>query len=185
MTSPAGFEPGFKKTVRWTLFTDGVIIILIGVFGALLGALNQVMYLSYFPTVIGGGLLVSGINYLVPYAALKKFTIRPRWFLFIGALYSIFGVLFLTRIVLILFKPPILTGIWLIFAACARAFMAFENFKSGIAKWWITLTVGGYMLFAAAVMMTNTSDAISIPSWSAMMVSGIFIINEGRKLFGE
>ena len=185
MTSPAGFEPGFRKTVRWTLFTDGVIIIVIGILGALLGALNQVLYLAYFPSVIGGGLLVSGLNYLVPYAALKKSTIRPRWFLFIGILNSIFGVLFLTRIVLLLFKPSILTGIWMIFAACARACMAFENFRAGVGKWWITLTVGGYMLFAAAVMMTNTSETVSIQSWISMMVSGMFIINEGRKLFKE
>jgi uncharacterized membrane protein HdeD (DUF308 family) len=181
MTSPASFEPGFRKAVRWTLFTDGGIIILIGA----LGALSAVLHLSSFPTIIGLGLLISGLNYLVPYVTLRKSTVRPRWFLYIGVLDVVFGTLFLTRVLLILFRLQWLIGTWMIFAACARACMAFENFRAKIGKWWITLTVGAYLLFAAAAMMSNTSDTVSITSWSAMIVSGVFIINEGRKLFGE
>ena len=181
MTSPTGFEPGFRKTVRWTLFTDGGIIILIGVFGAL----NPVLHSLSSPTIFGLGLLVSCFNYLVPYVALKNATLRPRWFMIIGVLNAAFGLLFLTRVGLILFRLPTLAGVWMIFMACARVYMAFENFKAGVGKWWITLTVSGYMVFAAAAMTSNVSDTVSIPSWSAMIVSGIFIINEGRKLFGE
>jgi len=181
MNPAANFEPGFIKTVRWTLFTDGVIIILIGA----LGALNPILKSPSPPTAVGVGLFVSGLNYLVPYISLKNSPIRPKWFILIGVLNAVFGVLFLTRAGLILFRLPVLAGIWMIFAACARAFMAFENYRSGVGKWWITVTVGAYMLFAAAAMMTNTADTASIPSWSAMVVSGMFIVNEGRKLFGE
>ena len=178
MNPDANFEAGFKKTVRWTLFTDGAIIILIGA----LGVLNPILNSPSPPTAIGLGLLVSGLNYLVPYISLKNSPIRPRWFILIGVLNAVFGVLFLARLGLILFRLPVLAGIWMIFAACARAFMAFENYRSGIKKWWMTLTVGAYFLFAAAAMMTNTADIVSIPSWSAMIVLGLFIINEGRKL---
>ena len=181
MKAAANFEPGFMKTVRWTLFTDGAIIILIGALGALYPILNS----PSPPTAIGVGFLICGLNYLVPYISLKHSAIRPRWFIIIGVLNAVFGVLFLARVGLILFRLPVLAGIWMIFAACARAFMAFENFRSGVGKWWITLTVAAYLLFAAAAMMTNTADTVSIPSWSAMIFSGLFIINEGRKLFGE
>ena len=184
MKSPANFEPGFKRTVRWTLFTDGGIIILIGA----LGALNPVLRSPSPETAFGVGLLLSGFNYFVPYLSfffLKNSDIRPRWFIPIGVLNVVFGVLFIVRVGSILFRLPVLAGLWMIFAACARAFMAFENFRFGVRKWWITLTVGAYMLFAAAAMMANTGETISIPSWSAMIVSGMFIINEGRKLFGE
>jgi uncharacterized membrane protein HdeD (DUF308 family) len=181
MTSTASFEQGFKKTVRLTLYTDGTITILMGA----LSALNPVLRFPSPATTIGVGLLVSGINYLVPFISLKKSEIRPKWFMFIGILNAAFGILSLTRVGLILFRFPTWAGIWMLFAACARACMAFENFKAGVGKWWITLTVGAYMLFAAAAMMANTSETVSIPSWSAMVVLGIFIVNEGRKLFGE
>ena len=182
MNPDANFEPGFKKTVRWTLFTDGAIIILIGALGAL-GLFLQSPSLS--KNTIGVGLLVSGLNYLVPYISLKNSPIRPRWFILIGALNAVFGVLFLTGVWRLLFKLQVLAGVWMIFAACARAFMAFENFKSGVGKWWITLTVGAYLLFAASTMLADTSEGVRFISWSAMIVSGMFIINEGRKLFGE
>ena len=181
MSQAGNFESGFKKTVRLTLFTDGAIIILIGV----LGALNPILNSPSPTTAIGAGLLISGINYLVPYISLKKSKLRPRWFILIGVLNGVFGLLCLTRAGLLLFKLPVLIGVWMIFASCARTFMAFENRGLGVGKWWITLTVGGYFLFASAAMMMNTSDVISIPSWSAMIVSGIFIVNEGRKLFRE
>ena len=180
--NPSGnFEPGFRKTVRWTLFTDGAVIILIGA----LGALYPVLRAPSPQTTIGLGLIVSGLNYLVPYFSLKNSPIRPLWFVIVGVLNTVFGVLFFARVGLMLFRLPILAGMWMIFAACARAIMTFENFRFGIGKWWITLTVGAYFLFASAAMMTNTTDAVSIPSWSAMIVSGLFIINEGRKLFEE
>ena len=179
--NPGNLEPGFMKTVRWTLFTDGAVIIVIGA----LGALYPVLHSPSPPTTMGVGLLFSGFNYLVPYISLGKSTIRPLWLLLIGVLNVIFGVLFLARLGLILFRLPTLAGVWMIFAACARGCMAFLNFKSGIGKWWITLTVGAYMFFAAAAMMANTSETVSILSWNAMIVSGLFIINEGRKLFEE
>ena len=181
MSRPASFEPGLKKTVRWTLFTDGVIIILAGV----LGALNPILRFPSLPTVVGIGLLISGINYIVPYISLKNSAVRPRWFILIGIQNAVFGLLFLARVGLLLFKLPVLIGVWMIFASCSRAFMAFENYKFGVGKWWITITVSAYLLFAAAAMMMNTSDVVGVPSWSAMIVSGIFIINEGRKLFQE
>ena len=184
MNPVVNFEQGFIKTVRWTLFTDGAIIILVGA----LGALYPLLHAPSPPTVMGLGLLISGLNYLVPYISfisLKNSAVRPRWFLIIGVLNAVFGVLFLTRLGLILFRLPALAGTWMIFAACARAVMAFENFKSGFGKWWITLTVCVYMMFSAAAMTTNTADIVSIPSWSAMIVCGMFIVNEGRKLLGE
>ena len=181
MTAHVRFEPGFKKTVKWTLFTAGGLIVLIGALGALSYAFPSIT----LPTVMGVGLLVSGLNYLVPYFALKNFPVRPKWFMILGIVDVVFGILFAARIWLVPFRFPTLAGIWMIFAACSRVFMAFENFRAKIGKWWITLVVSGYMLFAAAAMMANTTKDMSFPSWSAMIVSGVFIINEGRKLFGE
>ena len=180
--SSKSVDPRFRKTVKLTLFTDGVIIVLLGV----LGALNMVFELAPPDALIGLGLLASGLNYLVPYITLRKSPIRPRWLVVIGITNAGFGVLFITRILPILFRPPILFGVWMIFAACGRGLASFENFKAGVSKWWISLATGGYMLFAAAVVMNNIiAREILIPSWISVIVTGMIIFNEGRKLFAE
>jgi uncharacterized membrane protein HdeD (DUF308 family) len=133
---------------------------------------------------VGAGLIFSGINYFVPYLALKHSKIRPKWFMVLGALDAVFGILFLTGLGLIPFRFPTLVGIWIIFVACARVYMAFANFRAGVGKWWVTLTVSAYMVLASASMMANAADTISLLAWNALIVTGLFIVNEGRKLFG-
>jgi len=181
MTSPAQFEPGFQKTVRWTLFTAGGTIVLVG----LLGALNLVFPIISLPTTMGVGLIFSGLNYIVPYFALKNSPIRPKWFMVLCAIDTIFGILFLTHVGLMPFKLPVLIGLWIIFVACARVYMAFVNFRLKIGHWWITLTVSAYMVLSSSAMMANTSGSVPLFAWNALIVTGIFIINEGRKLFGQ
>jgi uncharacterized membrane protein HdeD (DUF308 family) len=179
MSSDARFEPGFRKTVRWTLFTAGGIIVIMG----LLCALNPILRSPAQITAMGVGLLVSGLNYFVPYFALKNSRLRPKWLMLLGVADAAFGVLFISRVVLLLFKPLQLTGIWLIFVACLRVYMAFVNFRERIPAWWITLTVSACMLVAAAVMMSVSADTAL--AWCALIITGVFVINEGRKLFGK
>ncbi|MDR0654610.1 MAG: DUF308 domain-containing protein [Synergistaceae bacterium] len=187
MTAEDEFQKGFKRTVRWTLFTAGAIIVLIGVLGIL-----SLMFLAISPSrVLGLGLIVSGLNYFVPYISLRKARLRPKWFLVLAAVDAVFGMLFLTRLGLFLFnnKFPILVGLWMVFLGCARIYMAYCNYKAKIPCWWITLTVCGYAVFAAATVM-NSSDPLrplSLPllSWGAFVMTGMFIVNEGRKLFGK
>ena len=179
MSSDARFEPGFKKTVRWTLFTAGGIIVIMG----LLCALNPVLGSPAQISVMGVGLLVSGLNYFVPYFALKNSQIRPKWLMLLGVVDAAFGVLFISRMGLLLFKPLLLAGIWLIFAACLRVYMAFANFRERIPMWWMTLAVSVCMIAAAAVVMSVPSDAAL--AWCALIIPGIFVIQEGRKLFGK
>jgi uncharacterized membrane protein HdeD (DUF308 family) len=181
MTADAEFQKGFKMTVRWTLFTAGAIIIVMGV----LGALSPVFPAISPSFVMGCGLIVSGANYFVPYIALRAAPLRPRWFLVLAVIDAVFGVLFLTRIGLILFKLPILVGLWMVFLCCARFYMAYLNRKAHIPCWWITLTVCGYAALAAAAVMSNSSDSLSLFSWNAFIMTGLFMVNEGRKLFGK
>jgi uncharacterized membrane protein HdeD (DUF308 family) len=181
MTIDIEFQKGFKRTVRWTLFTAGAIIVLMGALGAL-----GPEFLTISPFfVMGWGLLVSGANYFVPYVALRAAPLRPRWFLVLAAVDAVFGVLFLTPLGRLLFKFPALVGLWLIFLGCARIYMAYFNYKAKIPCWWITLTVCGYSAVAAAAVMANSSDSLPLFSWSALITTGIFIVNEGRKLFGK
>jgi uncharacterized membrane protein HdeD (DUF308 family) len=181
MTEYAEFLKGFKKTVRWTLFTAGAIIVIMGA----LGALSPVFPAISPHFVIGWGLIVSGANYFVPYIALRSSPLRPRWFFVLAAVDAVFGVLFLTRLGLILFKLPILIGVWMIFLGCARVYMAYLNYKAKIPCWWITLTVCVYAAVAAAAVTANSSDSLSLLSWNALIMTGLFIVNEGRKLFGK
>jgi uncharacterized membrane protein HdeD (DUF308 family) len=181
MTVDAEFQKGFKKTVRWTLFTAGAIIVLMGVLGVLSPALPSIS-----PSfVMGLGLIVSVANYFVPYIALRAAPLRPRWFFVLAAVDSVFGVLFLTRLGLLLFKFPTLLGIWMVFLGCARLYMTYLNYKAKIPCWWITLTVCGYAAVAAAAVMANSSDTLPLLSWNALVMTGFFIVNEGRKLFGK
>ena len=172
-------DPGLKKTFRWTLFTDGVIIIVIGA----LGALGRMLPAISPPVVMGAGLLIASLNYFVPYAALKNSKFRPSWLVAFGVLDVLFAARFLLRAGLLLFSFPVLTGLWMIFAACLRAYMAYSNCRCGIAKWWITAVSCAYMLFASASMMTGAAQTMSLLSWNALIMTGVFIINEGRKLF--
>jgi uncharacterized membrane protein HdeD (DUF308 family) len=181
MKTDAEFQKGFKRTVRWTLFTAGAIIVLMGA----LGALSLVFKGISPPFVMGWGLIVSGANYFVPYAALRAAPLRPRWFLVLAAVEAVFGVLFLTPLGQLLFKFPALVGLWLIFLGCARMYMAYSNYKAKIPYWWITLTVCGYAAVAAAAVMASPSDSLPLFSWGALVTTGLFIVNEGRKLFGK
>lgn len=181
MTADAEFMKGFKRTVRWTLFTAGAIIVLAGV----LGALSPVFKTISPPFVMGWGLIVSAANYFVPYIALRAAPLRPKWFLVLAAVDAVFGVLFLTGIGFFLFKFPTLVGLWMVFLGCARVYMTYFNYKANIPCWWITLTVSGYAAIAAAAVMANSSDSLSLLSWNALVMTGFFIVNEGRKLFGK
>jgi uncharacterized membrane protein HdeD (DUF308 family) len=135
------------------------------------------------PTVMGVGLLTAGFNYLVPYLALRNSEFRPLWLTVLGAVDVAFAALFLSRVGLLPFSFPDLTGIWMIFAACSRAYMAYSNCRAGIAKWWMTAVTCVYMAFASAAMMAGASQTMSLLSWNALIMTGVFIINEGRKLF--
>jgi uncharacterized membrane protein HdeD (DUF308 family) len=172
-------DPGLRKTFRWTLFTDGVIIIVLGV----LGAIGRMFPAISPPVVMGVGLLISGLNYFVPYLALKNSKFRPMWLVAFGVIDVVFAALFLLRVGLLLFSLPILIGLWMIFVACIRVYMVYSNRRAGIAKWWITAVTCAYMAFASAAMMAGTAQSMSLLSWNALIMTGVFIINEGRKLF--
>ncbi|MDR1137792.1 MAG: hypothetical protein LBK91_05665 [Synergistaceae bacterium] len=168
-----------KKTLRWTLFTDGGIIVIVGV----LGLMERMFSGISPPVVVGAGLATAGVNYFVPYFSLKNCKFRPIWLMAIGAVDVIFAALFLFRIGLLFFPLPVLLGMWMIFAACTRAYMAYSNCRAGIAKWWITAVSCAYMIFASAAVMAGTAQPMPLLSWNAVIMTGVFIINEGRKLF--
>ncbi|MDR1510165.1 MAG: DUF308 domain-containing protein [Synergistaceae bacterium] len=173
-------DDGLRKTFRWTLYTDGAIIIVLGV----LGALGRMFSAISPPTVMGVGLLAESLNYFVPYMALKNSKFRPVWLAAFGVIDVVFAALFLLRVGLLLFSLPVLIGLWMIFAACLRAYMAYSNRRAGISKWWITAVSCAYMIFASAAMMAGAAQPMSLLSWNALVMTGVFIINEGRKLFG-
>jgi uncharacterized membrane protein HdeD (DUF308 family) len=172
-------EPGLRKTLRWTLFTDGGIIAVLGI----LGSAARVFDAISLPVVMGAGLFVAGLNYFVPYFSLKNSKFRPLWLVAFGVIDVVFGALFLLRVGLWLFSLPILIGLWMIFSACAKAYMAYANRRAGISKWWITAVSCAYMASASAAMMAATTQPMPLLSWSALIMTGVFIINEGRKLF--
>jgi uncharacterized membrane protein HdeD (DUF308 family) len=181
MTADAAFLKGFKRTVRWTLFTAGAIIVIMGALGAL-----SAVFTAISPSlVMGCGLMVSGLNYFVAYFSLRKAPARPAGFFVLAVVDAVFGILFLTRLGLFLFKLPVLVGLWIVFLGCARLYMAYLNYKARISCWWITLTVCGYSALAAAAVMSNSSDSLPLFSWTTLVMTGVFIVNEGRKLFGK
>jgi uncharacterized membrane protein HdeD (DUF308 family) len=181
MTADAGFPKGFKRTVRLTLLAAGAIIAVTGVLGAL-----SPLFPALSPSfVMGWGLVVSAANYFVPHIALRASPLRPKWFFVLAVIDAVFGALFLTRLGLVLFRFSALAGIWMVFLGCARIYMAYLNYKARIPCWWVTLTVCGYAALAAAAVMANSSDSLSLFSWNALIMTGLFIVNEGRKLFGK
>ena len=68
------------KSMRWTLITSGVILIVLGIVSFFF-PLASLMTLAFF---IGIGFVVAGINHLVPYFSMRGSPLRPGWLLWQG-----------------------------------------------------------------------------------------------------
>ena len=83
-----------KKTLRWTLYFTGGILIVLGLW-AMTYPVEALMSLAFS---LGVGFVLAGINHLVPCFSLRGDPMYPRWMLVQGVLDLLIGIVMLMRL---------------------------------------------------------------------------------------
>jgi len=170
------YEQGVNRTIRWTLYTAGGLFVLLGI----LTAAHPMFAMRTLSTIIGVGLIISAANHLIPYLSLRRYSLRPKWLLALGLVDAVYGIIFVTPLGPVFFATFV--GLWILFVACARSYMAYLNRAAGAPKWWVTLVCCAAMLIGAMFLLIHPAAWMIIIG--AMLVAvGILVIVEGRALY--
>ena len=168
---------GVTKTARWTFYTAGGLMIVMGV----VSLLHPMVALVSTAVLLGIGFLIAGLNNLVPYFTIKDPAIRPKWLLPLGIVDIVFGVVFISHIGLAMFTVTTLLGIWIALAGVMRLYIAFQLRAGGVTRWWIMLVSGVLMLIAAFLLLSNPIVA----AIGVAMITGIALIGAGCLMIAE
>lgn len=172
------------KSMRWTLYTTGAILIVLGVI-AIFHPLASILSLAIF---IGVGFIIAGINHLIPYFSMRGNPLRPGWLLPQGILDILLGVIMLTRIGMTSLMIPIVFGIWMLFASGMRVYVSFRLKSQGFRKWWIMLLSGLLLLLCGLAMIANPFVgfvAVTSMIAAALIGAGLLAIAEGRLIYSD
>jgi uncharacterized membrane protein HdeD (DUF308 family) len=174
----------FKRTARWTLYTAGVIYLMLG---ALLA--SRPFFIDISPSVfMGTGMIIAGINYFVPYFSLKNNPMRPVWLMLFGVIDAIFGIIFISRIWLLLFSLTTIIGAWMILIALIRVYMARQIKGSGGFGWKHALAGVAVITLVGLLLLSNRGIA---EFWGLLLTGasligvGCVTLMEGRVIYGE
>jgi uncharacterized membrane protein HdeD (DUF308 family) len=172
----------FNKTARWTFYTAGVIFVLLGI----LLLIFPLFVIASTAVFMGVGFLLAGVNNLVPYYSMRKNPMRPKWFLLLGAVDLVFGLLFLSNIGLAIFAVTTLLGAWVMAVGCLRVYMSFQAKAYGARKWWVMLLSAAMMLLISAALLSNPlvgAVSIGLLTGLSFITVGVIIISEGRLIY--
>lgn len=172
----------YLKTIRWTLYTTGGILILLGILSFFFPEAS----LMTLAVCVGVGFILAGINNLVPYFSLRGSPFRPAWLLPQGILDILLGVLMLTRIGLTSFMIPVLLGFWMIFTSVLRLSFCLQLRRAGLRKWWLMPVSAIAMLFCSLVMISSPVAGVLVVSWSigtALVCAGLVMLAEARLIY--
>lgn len=173
---------GVTKTARWTFYTAGGLMIVMGAFSLL----HPVMALVSTAVLLGIGFIVAGLNNLVPYFTIKDPAIRPRWLLPLGIVDIVFGLVFISHVGLAIFTVTALLGVWVAIVGFMRLYIAFQLKAGGISKWWIMLVSGVLMLIAAFLLLSHPVVAVigvAMITGASLIGVGCLMIAEGRVIY--
>ena len=177
------FEANSLKSMRWTLFTTGGLLVLLGVL-SLFYSNASLLSLAFF---VGIGFIIAGLNHLIPYFSLRGDALRPKWFLPQGIVDVLVGVVLLMNIGLTALMVPILLGMWMIFVGLMRFAGSFYVKRAGVRKWWIMLLSG--LLLLSCGFSVLCSPVISGGMFVSMLIasmffaSGFLIMAEGKLIY--
>lgn len=172
----------YLKSMRWTLFTTGGILILLGII-SFFHPLASLMSLALF---IGIGFVVAGINHLVPYFTMRGSAYRPSWLLPQGIIDILLGVLLLTRIGMTTLMIPLMLGFWVMFMGVLRLYSSFQLKRAGLQNWWLLLVSGIVLIVCSLVVLSSPIVGALFVTW---LIGGMFIcagaaaIAEGKLIY--
>jgi uncharacterized membrane protein HdeD (DUF308 family) len=173
-----------NRTARWTLYTAGVIYLILG---ALLA--SRPFFIDFSPAaLIGVGMIIAGANSLVPHFSIGNNPLRPVWFLPIGVIDVIFGIVFISRIGLLFFSMTTIIGAWMILAALIRVHMARQLKGAGDAGWRYALASAAVITAVALLLFSNRGLAEFwelLLTGSSLVGVGCIMLIEGRMIYGK
>jgi uncharacterized membrane protein HdeD (DUF308 family) len=172
----------FNKTARWTFCTAGAILVFIGI----LAILNPLITIVSTAVSMGIGFLLAGANYLVPYFSMRNNPLRPKWLLPLGVIDIVFGVLFITNIVLAMLALSTMLGAWMLLAGCLKLYASFAVKAAGARKWWMMTISAVLMLALSCLLLSNPAVEglfLALLAGSSLTASGILLIAEGRVIY--
>lgn len=175
-------EHHFNKTARWTFYTTGGILIILGI----LLLFNPLFSAAALGLCAGIGFLTAGLNNLVPYFSMKGNPLRPKWLLPLGVIDLVMGILFITRIGLAAFTVSTLLALWIFAVGVMRIWMSLQIRAAGNKKWWIPAGGGALFLLCALTLFSNPFAAVfavTFVSGTALIAVGCVIIAEGKLVY--
>ena len=171
-----------KKTLRWTLYLTGGILIALGLW-AMTYPVEALMSLALF---LGAGFVLAGVNHLVPCFSLRGDPMYPRWMLIQGVLDLLIGVVMLTRLGVTAFMIPIMVACWFSFTGVVRIATSFRLKSLGFGRWWAMLLNGLLLVVCASLMLASPfvgGISVALLMGSAFVASGLLIVWEARGIF--
>jgi uncharacterized membrane protein HdeD (DUF308 family) len=172
----------FNKIARWTFYTAGAILAIIGI----LAILHPLIALVSMAVSMGVGFLFTGANYLVPYLSMKNNPLRPKWLLPLGVVDIAFGALFITNMGLALLAISTLLGAWMLLAGCLKLYVSVGLKAAGTPKWWM-MTISAALMIALSFLLLSHPAVegffLAILTGVSLSVTGALIITEGRMIY--
>ena len=171
-----------KKTLRWTLYFTGGILIVLGLW-AMTYPVEALMSLAFS---LGVGFVLAGINHLVPCFSLRGDPMYPRWMLVQGVLDLLIGIVMLMRLGVTAFMIPIMVACWFSFIGVVRIATSFRLKSLGFGKWWAMLLNGLLLVVCASLMLASPfvgGISVALLMGSAFVASGLLIVWEARGIF--
>lgn len=175
-------EHHFNKTARWTFYTTGGILIILGI----ILLLNPLFSAAALGICAGIGFLIAGLNNLVPYFSMRDNPLRAKWLLPLGVIDLVIGALFITRIGLAAFTISTLLALWIFSVGVIRLWMSFQIKAAGNGKWWMTMASGALLLLCALTLFSNpfaAAFAVTFVAGIVLIMVGCVVIAEGRLVY--
>ena len=171
------------KSMRWTLFTTGGVLIALGVL-SLLYSITSLLSLALF---VGIGLVLVGVNHLVPYFSMKGDALRPVWFLPQGFVDVLLGFVLVARIGLTGLMIPILLGLWMAFMGMSRFIGFFFLARTEVSRRWVML-LGGLLTLACGLLVLCSpvlagGRFVSALITAAFFATGLQTVFEGQLVY--
>lgn len=167
-----------NKTARWTFYTAAVIFAILGV----LSTLHPYWLVVSAPVFLGIGFLISGINCLVPYFSMKEHPERLNWLLPFGIVDITFGLFFISRIALSIFRPSTLVVAWILLQGLVRIYSLWRLKAAGLEKWWVMLVTSVSMIAASLLLFFKPADFGLWVGMPMLAVAGA-VYAEGRIMY--
>lgn len=160
--------------MRTAFVTSGILSLLLGI----IVLIYPIATMATLAVLLGCGLLVTGISYIIAYCTDKEFKSSPTWVLVIGILDVLIALFLLFNIPATTMALPFVIGFWILFNGVSRIAASVSFQRLGIKNWWIVLMAGIIgIIFAFLIMFNPVVGAVLIAVYLGIYFMLIGIMN--------